>query len=373
MISCDVAILGGGPAGSTCARRLVQAGVNVLVVDRRTFPRDKVCAGWVTPPVLECLGVDPAEYSVGRVCQPIEGFLTGLIGGEEVVTQYGQPVSYGIRRFEFDHYLLERSGAALRLDENVRSIERRDGRWVINESIETPLLIGAGGHFCPVARRLGNREGEELSVVTAQEIEFEIPEAQRAACRVDPRVPELFFCNDLAGYGWCFRKGNWLNIGLGRVNSSRVAEDVAAFVEFLRQRGRLGCDVPERMHGHAYRLWERERPKLVDDGVLLIGDSAGLAYPQSGEGIRPAVESGLLAAETILAAKGDFSLPGLDGYREKIESRFGPPRNRAAAAWLPAGWLHFAARKLMASRWFTRRYVLDQWFLHAAEAPLTVS
>jgi flavin-dependent dehydrogenase len=151
-----------------------------------------------------------------------------------------------------------------------------------------------------------------------------------------------------------------------------VAEDVAEFVEFLQQRGQLGCDVPGRLHGHAYRLWERERPKLVDDGVLLIGDSAGLAYPQSGEGIRPAVESGLMAAETIVAAKGDYRRERLDDYRAKVESRFGAPRTQAVSHWLPAGWLQFAARRLMASRWFTRRYVLDEWFLHAAEAPLTV-
>jgi flavin-dependent dehydrogenase len=106
--------------------------------------------------------------------------------------------------------------------------------------------------------------------------------------------------------------------------------------------------------------------------VLLIGDSAGLAYPQSGEGIRPAIESGLMAAETVLAAQGDYRRSRLEPYREMIDVRFGAPRQRAAAHWLPAGWLHFAARKLMASRWFTRRYVLDQWFLHAAESPLSL-
>ena len=53
MDRCDVLIVGGGPAGSTCAGKLRQAGVDVLVIDKQVFPRDKTCAGWVTPPVLE--------------------------------------------------------------------------------------------------------------------------------------------------------------------------------------------------------------------------------------------------------------------------------------------------------------------------------
>ncbi len=52
MQNCEVLIVGGGPAGSSCAARLIQAGVDVLVIDRKTFPRDKTCAGWVTPQVF---------------------------------------------------------------------------------------------------------------------------------------------------------------------------------------------------------------------------------------------------------------------------------------------------------------------------------
>jgi flavin-dependent dehydrogenase len=58
METCDVLIAGGGPAGSTCAWRLQQAGLDVVVMDRATFPRDKVCAGWITPQVLADVGLD---------------------------------------------------------------------------------------------------------------------------------------------------------------------------------------------------------------------------------------------------------------------------------------------------------------------------
>src|SRR5690606_26023348 len=55
---CDVLVVGGGPGGSSCARALVRAGLDVVVLDRRRFPRDKVCAGWITPPVLATLEID---------------------------------------------------------------------------------------------------------------------------------------------------------------------------------------------------------------------------------------------------------------------------------------------------------------------------
>jgi flavin-dependent dehydrogenase len=370
MQNCEVLIVGGGPAGSSCAGQLVQAGLEVLVVDRKTFPRDKICAGWVTPQVFDVLGVDPNDYATSRVCQPITGFRTGMIGGEEVETEYGRIVSYGIRRCEFDHFLLERSGAACQFGVDVHDIRRDGTGWIINDSIRAAVLIGAGGHFCPVARALGGREGGQIVTVAAQEIEFELPPEDISKLRCRGEVPELYFCEDLAGYGWCFLKGNFLNIGLGRLNSPGVSAHVHAFCRFLRDRGRIACDLPERFHGHAYRIYERIEPKLVDDGVLFIGDAAGLAYPQSGEGIRPAVESGLLAADVLIAAAGNYSGSKLAPYANEIHKRFGTPRAGAVSDWLPAAFLRFAAARLMATRWFTRNVVLDRWFLHAADPVL---
>src|SRR5690349_12740904 len=73
--SCDVLIVGGGPAGSSCAWRLKQAGLDVLVLDKSVFPRDKVCAGWVTPQVTEALQFDLNDYKRrDRTFQPITGF-----------------------------------------------------------------------------------------------------------------------------------------------------------------------------------------------------------------------------------------------------------------------------------------------------------
>ncbi len=364
---CDVLIVGGGPAGSSCARALRQAGLDVLVLDKSSFPRDKVCAGWITPPVLDELGIDRADYAQQRVLQPITGFRLGLIGAAPLDTDYARIVSYGIRRCEFDHYLLQRSGARLILGETLQSIERRAGGWLINQRIEAALLIGAGGHFCPVARYLGADVGRgELSVM-AREIEFRMSEAQQRHCRVAPQRPELYFCADLKGYGWVFHKGAYLNIGLGREDPQRLAEHSAAFLEWLKATDRIPADSPAALHGHAYLLYGHSRRKLIDEGVLLIGDAAGLAYAQSGEGIRPAIESGLLAAATVLAAEGDYSSARLAGYQDRLITRFGSA-SAARPQPIATAVRNYFGTRLLRKRWFTRHVVLDRWFLHSRQS-----
>jgi flavin-dependent dehydrogenase len=82
MDTCEILIAGGGPAGSACAWKLRQAGLDVIVMDKAVFPRDKVCAGWITPQVVEDLAFDIDDYRAGRTFQPITGFRVGLIHGD---------------------------------------------------------------------------------------------------------------------------------------------------------------------------------------------------------------------------------------------------------------------------------------------------
>ncbi len=365
MRSCDVLIAGGGPAGSTCAWQLVRAGLDVLVMDKHHFPRDKVCAGWITPAVVESLELDCADYAQGRVMQPIHGFRTGLVGEAPVETRYRETASFGIRRREFDHYLLQRSHARLRLGEPMKTMVRDGGAWLVNGEIRTPLVVGAGGHFCPVSRTLGTRLGQSETVVSAQEIEFPLSPAERGECRIDNDVVQLYFCADLKGYGWCFPKGDYLNIGLGREDNHRLSEHVEQFCQWLQQRGCIPRDLPGKFNGHAYLLYPASRRKLADDGVLVIGDAAGLAYPQSGEGICPAVESGLMAAEVILEAAGDYRQRKLEPYISRVTGRFGKRKPRqSSASWLPQEFRQKLAARLMATAWFARHIVIDRWFLH---------
>ncbi|WP_300318083.1 FAD-dependent oxidoreductase [Accumulibacter sp.] len=369
METCDALIIGGGPAGSSCARQLRRHGLDVMVMDQAEFPRDKVCAGWITPAVLRTLEIDPRAHARQHTLQPIRAFRTGLIDDRPLTSRYPDTISYGIRRSEFDDYLLKRTDARLALGQPMESLRREGSRWVINDAVRTPLLIGAGGHFCPVARHLGARVGGGDTAVVAKEVEFEMDAGQIAACEVKPEMPELYFCEDLSGYGWCIRKGRFLNIGLGMERAQGLNRALARLCRFLEQSGRIPPDIPDRFRGHAYLLYGRSDRKLLDDGVLLLGDAAGVACPRSGEGILPAVESGLMAAATVLQAVGDYRGDRLATYRERLSARYGVPPGGAANR--AAGTLRKGlGRLLLRSRWLTRHVVLDRWFLHAGQADL---
>lgn len=372
MDSCDVLIVGAGPAGSSCAWGLRRADLDVLILDRCIFPRNKVCGGWITPAVLEELQVDPTEYSQSRVFQPITGFRTSHMGGPEVETDYGKPISYGIRRVEFDEFLLARCGARISQGTALKTVERSGEHWIVNSQIKTSLLVGAGGHFCPVARFLGADSHDEIAVV-AQETEFEMTTRQAASCSIRPEMPELYFCLDMKGYGWCFRKQNFLNVGLGRLDPHGLPRHVRDFVKFLKSNRKIGFELPTPMQGHAYLLHSNNKRNVVGEGILLVGDAAGVAYSQSGEGIRPAIESGLLAAGAIIAAKGKYTRIALENYRSLLDMRFTGSRDGWSGAigrHLPSPVIRSAAKLLLASKWLSRHVVLDQWFLRWNEPAL---
>lgn len=359
MPACDVLIVGGGPAGSSCAARLARAGLDVVVMDRALFPRDKPCAGWITPEVVARLGLDADEYSRHAVIEPLEGFRVWRLGGRPVEIAFDEPVSYAIRRCEFDTYLLGRSGARVRSGTAVESIERRNGRWIVNGEWEAPVLIGAGGHFCPVARHLGAAPSEETAVV-AQEAELEMTEREAAGCPLEPGWVDLAFAPDLEGYGWCVRKGRWLNVGFGTLRAASLKPQLERYLAGLKQAGILPQSATPRMHGHAYLLRSAARRPLYGEGVLLAGDAAGLAFDSSGEGILPAVVSGRLAAETVLAA--GLNPEKLDGaaYARAIERELGP----RGQGWRSPSWLHrLAARFAFRSPGFVRREIVEKRFL----------
>jgi len=359
----DVIVVGGGPAGSSLAFGLAGAGASVCVLDRKTFPRDKTCAGWITPPVFEALGVDREEYARGRTLQPIQGFRVRRIGDRESRAAFGETVSFGIRRCELDHFLLARTKATLRTGIALRALERRERVWRVNGAFEAPLLVGAGGHFCPVARRLAPDDGP---VIAAQELEFPVAAGEEASFGVEPDVPELYFSPDLEGYGWVFRKGRYLNVGLGRRSPRSLGAELRAFLAWLGSERKLPPTLPDAVHGHAYLLRGEARRPLVAEGVALLGDAAGLAFPRSGEGIRPAVESGLLLAQRLRSARAPDASAALEAYASDVRARFGPDTAPPGLAdRLPAAWRHRLAGCLFARPRFAREVVVKRWFLHA--------
>ncbi len=359
MIAYDAIIIGGGPAGSACAARLTRGGLEALVVDRARFPRDKPCAGWITPEVLARLGLPPEEYARQGSITAIKAFQVSLLGGRPLPVEYDAPVSWAIRRCEFDTFLLQRAGAAVRSGTEAASIERRNGKWVVNGEWEAPVLVGAGGHFCPVARLLGAKPSEEPAVA-AQESEFEMTEEEAARCALPGGCVDLSFARDLEGYGWCVRKGRWLNTGFGTLRHHSLKALLERYMNWLHRRGIVpqGRETPVR--GHAYLLRSLARRPVSGDGVLLVGDAAGLAHEASGEGILPAIVSGTLAAETILAA--GLRPERLDGaaYAAALEKELGPRgTGRKGASWLE----RLAAPLAFRSADFVRREILEKRFL----------
>ena len=268
-------------------------------------------------------------------------------------------MSYGIRRCEFDDYLLRRAGARLILGEAVREVAREGSDWVVNGRIRAPMLVGAGGHACPVARHLRGGEDATVPVIRAQEAEYPIPDGGAGA--VQGEAPELYFCPDLAGYGWVFRKGGYLNVGLGREDPKDLPGQVQRFCAWLRETGRLAED-PPAFKGHAYRLYDGAMTTPVADGVVLVGDAAGLAHPQTGEGIRPAAESGLAAAAVIREAAWEYHRDRLAGYVERLHGRLGRPGS-GTPGWIPGSARRALGRAMLGSPWLTRRVVLEGWFL----------
>jgi menaquinone-9 beta-reductase len=369
MQQCEVLIVGAGPAGSTLARILAKWGISVLLIDRDLFPRDKPCAGWITPAVLEALRIDPQHYRRGRLLQEIRAFRTGVMYGKDRLIDYGSTVSYGICRSEFDHYLQLSSTSSVALGETVHSLERTAEGWLVNGRIRTRLLVGAGGHHCPVARTMGAQPEREPSIV-ALVAEFEMGQRQLDDCRLVAGHTTLSFAGDSKGYGWLMRKGKVVNIGLGSLGCGDLHRRLEDFCAHLRIKGILAGKLGAPFRGHAYLPYQSRGRRIVGDRSLLIGDAAGLAYPESGKGILPAVESAIMAAQTILCASGDYRPRWLEPYGAAVAARLGGRAGHSGRVGLPAGVKKVGTRMLLSSDWFTRHLVLDRWFLRREQRPL---
>ena len=293
MRSCDVLIVGGGPAGSSAAWKLRAGGAEVLVLDREPFPRLKLCAGWITPEVVRDLEMDIGSYPHRLLTFPR---LRVHLGALHLPVPC---VQHSIRRFEFDAWLLERSGAPVEIH-NVRHVSADAGGYLVDGQYRCRYLIGAGGTRCPVYRELFRElspRATELQIVTLEhEIQYDWDDGD---CHL------WFFENGLPGYSWYVPKERgWLNVGVGAI-AERLKHSGQGIQEHWTQ---LACKLGSGLAAGAcfdptgYSYYLRGRVEVVRrDNAFITGDAAGLATRDLGEGIGPAVRSGLRAAEAILA------------------------------------------------------------------------
>jgi flavin-dependent dehydrogenase len=306
MNNVDVIIIGGGPAGAACAWKLAQHQVDFLVLDKAAFPRVKVCAGWITPLVLGDLEIEPTDYPLG-----IKHFTKFQVSIKDFTFKM-RTNQYAIRRIEFDNWLLQRSNPSL-INHAVKEIRKEGDRYLIDDQFSARTIVGAGGTNCPVRKTyfMDASDEQQGPLIVAQEEEFPYDYH-------DERCHLWFLQNGLPGYAWYVPKANgYVNIGLGgsaaklKEKNDTLKRHWALLVEKLDKMGLVkGHDY--KPVGHSYYL-RGKNPVLQRDNAFIIGDSIGLATRDMGEGIGPAIQSGIRAAEAILFGR-DFSVKSIQKY-----------------------------------------------------------
>ncbi len=334
----DVVVAGAGPAGSVAALVLARAGARVALADKSAFPRDKACGDLVGPRGVQALG--DLGLSVPDAGQGRDLLAVGPSGRRVRLPAYPGRTYAGhgivVPRVVFDDALrtaaLEAGAVGIR--GRISDLEAGPHGTVLalltsdGQRLSGDVIIGADGALSPVARLAGllrpDRALWGFAVRAYVPAEVPLP----LLVLHDARPWQIY-----PGYGWLFPgAAGQANVGIGvGLGSSRRATplraDLARFCERLRAAGDLAPGAqPGPVIGGWLRMGGRGTP-LAAGNVLLAGDAAGLINPLQGEGIGPALVSGRLAAEAVLA--GPASAAGC--YTEAATAAFGGYRPGAAA------------------------------------------
>jgi geranylgeranyl reductase family protein len=300
----DAIIVGGGPAGSTCAALLAQAGQRVLVLEKCIFPREKVCGDCINPscwPVLERLGLDKRVLNLSHARLQRVEFIS--IRGSSVVLPLPDHHrgEIAVKRSLFDQLLLDRAaecGAEIRQGVSVSALAQGWRLQAGDEICESRTLVAADGRNSTVARLLNLLPAPRRDRVA---IQTHLPERAGADARVTLRFLPEGYCG-VAGVG-----GGELNICL----VSRPGK-----LPSLRSWAESQFQIPR---DHAWRTitpLSRQPIAAAHENLFLIGDAARVVEPFTGEGIYYALASGELAANHIVE-----SLPAA-GYRRAQASLY---------------------------------------------------
>jgi geranylgeranyl reductase family protein len=295
----DVAIVGAGPAGSTAAYRLANAGARVLLLDKATFPRDKSCGGGVTGRAARLL-----PFSIEPVVEDVTDRLEcGLRYGHRITRRARAPLAYMTQRRRLDHFLLQKAAEA---GAEVRERETADAR-----ELDARIVVGADGCNGSSAKQLGLAERVAYGVA----LEANYPYEPRYAGAMVLEIGVI-----RGGYGWIFPKGDHINVGVG----GNEEEAPRLRRELRRMCEEYGVDPDAAQDTRGYRLPMRLRgTQLARGRTAVIGDAAGLVDPLSGDGMYEAFLSARLVADAaleVLAGRAD----NLDAYQTAVERRIAP-------------------------------------------------
>jgi geranylgeranyl reductase family protein len=319
----DAVIVGAGPGGSATAHFLARRGLDVLLVDKFAFPRDKTCGDGLTPRALRVLERMGLLREVSRIGQPIRGYDVYAPNGRRTGADLiGSQAALVVPRLQLDDVIRQRaveSGAAFEPKVSVTHVEPlADGVRVhtAGATIKARLAVLATGASTRVLRNSGILRRPPQAMLAARAYYRDGQHDDRFELRFD-HVP-------VPGYGWVFPLADGrLNAGVGFLprrwhrTTGRAAFD--AFVHtrlpIARQEG------PVR--GYPIRVDFLQSPTYAER-TLLVGEAAGLVNPLTGEGIDYALESGEIVAEHIAAmlSTGDFSR--VQQYDQQLRAQFGP-------------------------------------------------
>ncbi|MEE1788425.1 geranylgeranyl reductase family protein [Streptomyces sp. SP17BM10] len=324
----DVIVVGAGPSGSTAAYHLARTGLDVLLLEKAAFPREKVCGDGLTPRAvkqLTDLGIDVSEeagWLHNRGLRLVAGRRTIEFDWPELSAFPG----YGAvrRRADFDELLARRAAAAgARLVEraNVAGplVDERSGRITgvtakLGEdrkpvSYHAPVVVAADGNSTRLSLAMKRYRRTDRAMGVAYRTYFTTPrhDDRYLEAWLDLRDPTDPGRRLLPGYAWVFGMGDGTaNVGLGVLDTAGVDLDwrdlLRRWCEDLPPEYAYAPDaVTEPVRGSALPMGLNRQPHYAD-GLLLIGDAGGTVSPGTGEGIAYAMESGRYAAETIVQA-----------------------------------------------------------------------
>lgn len=309
----DCIVVGSGPAGGAAAYHLAKRGRSVLILEKEALPRYKPCGGGVSPAIAEWFDFDFSPV----ISLKINAIRYTWKMGDPVDAKLKTPEPmWMVRRDQFDHFLVQQAqkqGAELRDQTAVTSIQFQQDSWLVNttgEPVRGRYLIAADGAKGPMTRWLGFKERKQrLSAV------LEAP----PFANVDLPTAHFEFGMVKNGFIWNFPKADGYSISTGSFRGSEPGNLQNLLVEYARL---FGIDPKlSQQYTHPLCLWDGNQT-LHTQNAVLAGEAAGVVDPFTAEGIRPAIFSGMKAAEAI-----DRSLAGdraaLEQYTQIMSDDWG--------------------------------------------------